>query len=172
MVSAMITTRSQSCCHVVTTTASSASSHSPVDTAPSQPFPCPDCREPTLLPGNDPNRLPTAFFINRMKELHSRMEKTHGKLETLCEICARGKATAFCRQCVKFICEECVKSHQRMKALFTGHVVSTLEELKQGGVKELSVVDTPPQKCANHERTLEDFLFRLQQANLSRLPHL
>ena len=44
---------------------------------PNQPFPCPDCREPTLLPGNDPDRLPTAFFINRMKELHSRMEKTH-----------------------------------------------------------------------------------------------
>ena len=46
---------------------------------PNQPFPCPDCREPTLLPGNNLDRLPTAFVINRMKALHSRMEKAYGK---------------------------------------------------------------------------------------------
>ena len=129
---------------------------------PNQPFPCPDCREPTLLPGNDPDRLPTAFFINRMKELHSRMEKAHGKLEAPCELCPRGKATAFCRQCVNFICDECVKSHKWMKP-FAGHVVSTLEELKQGGVKELSVVDTPAQKCPDHDEPLKIFCFDCKQ---------
>ena len=129
---------------------------------PNQPFPCPDCREPTLLPGNDPDRLPTAFFINRTKELHSRMEKAHGKLEAPCELCPRGKATAFCRQCVKFICDECVKSHKRMN-MFAGHVVSTLEELKQGGVKELSVVDTPAQKCPDHDEPLKIFCFDCKQ---------
>ena len=125
---------------------------------PNQPFPCPDCREPTLLLGNDPDRLPTAFFINRMKELHSRMEKAHGKLEAPCEMCFHGKATAFCRQCVNFICDECVRSHQRLR-VFAGHVVSTLEELKQGGVKELSVVDTPAQKCPDHDEPLKIFCF-------------
>ena len=129
---------------------------------PNQPFPCPDCREPTLLPGNDPDRLPTAFFINRMKELHSRMEKAHGKLEALCEMCSHGKATAFCRQCVNFICDECVKSHQRLR-VFAGHAVSTLEELKQGGVKELSVVDTPAQKCPDHDEPLKIFCFDCKQ---------
>ena len=127
---------------------------------PNQPFPCPDCREPTLLPGNDVDRLPTAFFINRMKELHSRMEKAHGVLKALCELCSHGKATAFCRQCVKFICEECVKSHQRMvSTVFAGHVVSTLEELKEGGVNELSVVDTPPKKCTDHDEPKKIFCF-------------
>ena len=129
---------------------------------PNQPFPCPDCREPTLLPGNDPDRLPTVFFINRMKELHSRMEKAHGKLEALCELCPRGKVTAFCRQCVNFICAECVKSHKWMKP-FAGHVVSTLIELKQGGVKELSVVDTPAQKCPDHDEPLKIFCFDCKQ---------
>ena len=129
---------------------------------PNQPFPCPDCREPTLLPGNDPDRLPTAFFINRMKELNSRMEKAHGKLEAPCELCPRGKATAFCHQCVNFICDECVKSHQRLR-VFAGHVVSTLEELKQGGVKELSVVDTPAQKCPDHDEPLKIFCFDCKQ---------
>ena len=129
---------------------------------PNQPFPCPDCREPTLLPGNDPDRLPTAFFINRMKELHSRMEKAHGKLEAPCEMCSYGKATAFCRQCVNFICDECVTSHQRLR-VFAGHVVSTLEELKQGGVKELSAVDTPAQKCPDHDEPLKIFCFDCKQ---------
>ena len=62
-----------------------------------KPFPCPECRSDTLLPGNDPNQLPTAFFVNRMKELHTKMEKAHGKVEALCEQCSGDKATAFCR---------------------------------------------------------------------------
>ena len=90
------------------------------------------------------------------------MEKAHGKLEAPCELCPRGKATAFCRQCVNFICDECVKSHKWMKP-FAGHVVSTLEELKQGGVKELSVVDTPAQKCPDHDEPLKIFCFDCKQ---------
>ena len=129
---------------------------------PDQLFPCPDCREPTLLPDNNVDRLPTAFFINRMKELHSRMGKTHGKLEALCEMCSGGKATAFCRQCVNFICNECVKSHKRLR-VFDGHVVSTLEELKQGKVKELAVFETPSQKCVDHEEPKKIFCFDCNQ---------
>ncbi|XP_064396555.1 E3 ubiquitin-protein ligase TRIM71-like [Halichondria panicea] len=123
-----------------------------------QPFPCPDCREPTLLPDNNPDRLPTAFFINRMKALHSRMEKAHGKLEAICEMCSGGKATAFCRQCVNFICEDCVKSHKRLR-VFAGHAISTLDELKQGGVKELTFESPPPQKCEDHEEPKKIFCF-------------
>ncbi|XP_064397529.1 E3 ubiquitin-protein ligase TRIM71-like [Halichondria panicea] len=125
---------------------------------PNQPFPCPDCREPTLLPNNNPDRLPTAFFINRMKALHSRMEKAHGKLEATCEMCSGGKATAFCRQCVNFICEDCVKSHKRLR-VFAGHAISTLDELKQGGVKELTFESPPPPKCEDHEELKKIFCF-------------
>ncbi|XP_064397514.1 tripartite motif-containing protein 3-like [Halichondria panicea] len=125
---------------------------------PNQSFPCPDCREPTLLPDNNPDRLTTAFFINRMKALHSRMEKAHGKLETTCEMCSGGKATAFCRQCVNFICEDCVKSHKRLR-VFAGHAISTLDELKQGGVKELTFESPPPPKCEDHEELKKIFCF-------------
>ncbi len=120
---------------------------------PNQPFPCPDCREPTLLPDNNPDKLPTAFFINRMKALHSRMEKAHGKLEATCEMCPGGKSTAFCRQCV---CEE---SH-KMRA-FAGHAVSTLDELKQGGVKEEEVTfkNPPPPKCKDHGEPKKIYCF-------------
>ena len=90
------------------------------------------------------------------------MEKAHGKLEALCEMCSCAKSIAFCRQCVSFICSHCVKSHERMKA-FAGHVVSTLEELKQGGVKELSVVDVSNQKCLDHDERKKLFCFDCQQ---------
>ncbi len=50
--------------------------------------------------------------------------------------CSGSKAEAFCRQCAEFICAECVKSHHRMKA-FAGHKTVTLDELKEGGVKEM-----------------------------------
>ena len=123
---------------------------------PNEPFPCPDCREPTLLPDNNPDKLPTAFFINRMKEIHSRMEKLHSKLEVTCEMCSRGKVTAFCRQCVDFICDKCVELHQYIK-VFAGHKISTLEELKQGGVKELVFNDLPPPKCDDHDEPKKIF---------------
>ena len=86
------------------------------------------------------------------------MEKAHGKLETTCEMCSGGKATAFCRQCVNFICEDCVRPHQRMK-VFATHIVSTLEQLKQGGVKELTFENPPPPKCEDHEELKKIFCF-------------
>ena len=72
-----------------------------------QPFPCPECRSVTFLPQNDPDQLPTAFFVNRMKELYAKMEKARGEVEAYCELCSSGaKATAYCRQCAAFICDE------------------------------------------------------------------
>ena len=86
------------------------------------------------------------------------MEKAHGKLETTCEMCSGGKATAFCRQCVNFICEDCVKCHKRLR-VFAGHAISTLDNLKQGGVKELTFESPPPPKCEDHEELKKIFCF-------------
>ena len=66
------------------------------------------------------------------------MEKAGGRLEALCEQCSGGKATAFCRHCTEFICEECVKSHQKMKA-FAEHKVSTIERLRVAEAVTISV---------------------------------
>ena len=123
-----------------------------------RPFPCPECRQDTLLPQNDPDRLPTPFFVNRMKELHGKMEKAHGKVEAACEMCSKSKAIAFCRQCTDFICSECVKSHETLK-IFRGHKVVTLEELKQGGAKEIPLKEGPPMMCPEHEEQMKIFCF-------------
>ena len=125
---------------------------------PNLPFQCPECRLITLVPQNDPNKLTTAFFVNRLKELHGKMEKAHGKVEAPCEQCRGGVSVAFCRQCAEFICADCVKSHQKMK-VFASHKVVTLEELKKGGAKQILVSRPPPPKCPIHDELMKIFCF-------------
>ena len=126
--------------------------HLALRTGMDKPFPCPECRKDTTLPEASVDNLPTAFFVNRMKEVHSKLELSHGKVEAKCEMCLEDKAEAFCRQCTKFICVECVKAHQRLKQAFPGHHVSTLEELKEGGVEEIIIQEPTHEACKVHDQ--------------------
>ena len=127
-----------------------------------QPFPCPECRNETLLPHGDPDRLPTAFFVNRLKELYSKMEKASGKVEAQCEMCSGGHVTAFCRQCTYFICSECVSSHQKMK-VFVGHIVTTIDELKRGGANQFLAQQPSSAVCPDHDVKLNMFCLDCRQ---------
>ena len=123
-----------------------------------QPFPCPECRTDTFLPQYDPDQLPTAFFVNRMKEVHAKLEKVEGNVEAKCEQCCGGVATAFCRHCIDFICADCVKSHQRLK-VFAGHEVSSLEDLKKGGARAIVAKLPPPPTCKVHEEQAKIYCY-------------
>ena len=123
-----------------------------------RPFACPECRRGTVLPQNDPDQLPTAFFVNRMKELRTKMEKAQGKVEAICELCSGAKVEAFCRQCAEFICNDCVRSHRKMKT-FAAHRVVTLQELKEGGAKAISLKEAPPPVCEDHNEQLKIYCF-------------
>ena len=125
---------------------------------PNSPFACPECRRGTILPQNDPDQLPTAFFVNRMKQLRTKMEKVQGKMEAVCEMCSRAKAEAFCRQCTEFICNDCVRLHGVLK-VFAGHKVVTLQELKEGGAKAIPLKEAPPSMCKDHDEQLKIYCF-------------
>ena len=124
-----------------------------------KPFPCPECRKDTTLPEASVDNLPTAFFLNRMKELHSKLELSHGKVEAKCESCLEDKAEAFCRQCTKFICADCVKAHQRLKKLFPGHKISTLNELKEGGAEDILIQEPSHEACKVHDQPKNIFCY-------------
>ena len=124
-----------------------------------KPFPCPECRKDTTLPEASVDNLPTAFFVNRMKELHSKLELAYGKVEAKCEMCLEDKAEAFCRQCTKFICAECVKQHQRMKILFPCHKVSTLDELKEGKAEEILIQEPSHEACKVHDQPMSVYCY-------------
>ena len=154
----MITSASPRSSPASTTTARSASDNWPSEPGPTAPLRAPECRSGTVLPQNDPDQLRTAFFVNRMKELHAKMEKTQGKVEAVCEMCSRAKAEAFCRQCTDFICNSCVGLHQTLK-MFAGHKVVTLQELKEGGAKEIPLKEAPPSMCKDHDEQLKIYCF-------------
>lgn len=49
----------------------------------------------------------------------------------MCEACGHSNAEAFCRQCTNFLCRDCTESHQRLKKLFPGHKIVSLEEAQE-----------------------------------------
>ena len=124
---------------------------------PNCPFACPECRRRIVLSQNDPDQLCTAFFVNRMKEVHARMEKAQGKVEAICDMCSGAKAEAFCRQCTDFICKDCVRSHGVMK-VFAGHKIVTIQELKVRD-KEILLKEPSPAMCKGHNEQVKIFCF-------------
>ena len=93
-----------------------------------------------------------------MKELHTKMEKAEGKVEVVCEMCSKSKAEAFCRNCMDFICTDCMTLHKRLK-VFAGHQVVTLEELQMGWAKQIPLKEAPPMLCKDHDEQLKIFCF-------------
>ena len=136
-----------------------------IDTAASKDkdfFSCPECRTDTKVSENDPHKLPTAFFVNRMKALYSKREKTTGKVKVECEQCSVQEAIAFCRQCAEFICEKCNEAHKRMKA-FSSHRVSTLEELRGRSSKQLPPEKLPsPSACSVHDEPVKLYCYNCE----------
>ncbi len=129
-------------------------------TASNKPFSCPECRKDTILPEGGVEELKTAFFVNRYKSNYYALERVHGKAEVKCEGCSDSgtKAEAFCRQCVTFICKECVRQHKKLKA-FSSHEVDSLEDLKPGRAKEIAAKEPPTKKCLTHEEPLIIYCF-------------
>ena len=123
-----------------------------------EPFSCPECRTEIVLPNGSPDNLPTAFFINRMKEVYDNFLKVLKKVEAKCEMCFRGIASAFCRHCTYFICAECVKSHERMR-VFAEHKVSTLDELNDGGQENIVAKLIPPLMCKVHDEKAKIYCY-------------
>ena len=124
-----------------------------------KPFSCPECRKDITLPQGGVGNLQAAFFVNRLKQVHSKLERATGEVEAKCEMCSiSGKAEAFCRHCMMFICAECVNHHQDLK-VFAGHKTSSLDKLKKGGAREFITPEPTLQTCKEHEQPMNIFCF-------------
>ena len=124
-----------------------------------KPFSCPECCKETTLPQGGVDNLQAAFFINRLKQVHSKLERATGEVEAKCEMCSkRDKAEAFCRHCMMFICAECVKHHQDLK-VFSGHKTASLDKLKEGGAREFITPEPTLQTCKEHEQPMNIFCY-------------
>jgi DNA-binding beta-propeller fold protein YncE len=124
-----------------------------------KPFDCPECRRATTLPSGGVADLDGAFFVERMKDVYDKMAKAEGKVDAVCEQCVgSAKAVAFCRQCSEFICDDCARSHKRIK-VFVDHTVASLADLKKGGARDIPLKQAPLLKCSEHEEPMKIFCF-------------
>ena len=130
-------------------------------TGKDKPFSCPECRSETRLPDGGVDELKSAFFINRFKSTFSALELAQGKVEVKCEACASEEtAVSFCRQCAVFICNTCVEAHQRLKKMFEGHEVVSIQDLKEGRAKaDITIKEPSPAKCLVHQELLKVYCF-------------
>ena len=129
-------------------------------TGKNKPFSCPECRKDTTLPEGGVEELKSAFFINRLESMYAKHKKALSK-QVQCEICTNPEALAdaFCRQCDKFACKNCVHMHTVMKALFDGHEIVTIDQLQRVKAEELVPKNPKPNKCQVHGKSLKIFCF-------------
>ena len=121
-------------------------------------FECPECRRPTKLPDGGVAELDGAFFVERLKDLYGKMARVEGRVDAVCEQCGEGASVAFCRQCAEFICDDCARSHKKMKS-FSGHEVASLADLRKGGSRQILLKEAPLQKCPEHDDIMKIFCF-------------
>ncbi len=125
-----------------------------------KPFPCPECRKTTVLPEGGEGELKSAFILNRLKSMYLKHKKALSK-QVSCEICTNANATAeaFCRQCSKFACKNCVHMHSVMKAAFEEHECIPIEQLQNIRSEEFVPKHPEPKKCSTHGEQLKILCF-------------
>ncbi len=124
-----------------------------------KPFPCPECRKDTVLPEGGVEELQSEFKLNRLKSMYLKHKKALSKQVT-CEICnVKATAEAFCHQCDKFVCKNCIDMHSVMTALFEGHECVPIEQLQKFQSEQLLPKHPEPKKCSIHKKKLKIFCF-------------
>ena len=86
---------------------------------------CPTCRRTTLLPPSGVSGLQTDFHTEHLFEIRETLAKMKEPQNTQCEKCKKFKATGFCRDCAKFVCEKCTEIHEMWEELATHQIVGT-----------------------------------------------
>ena len=86
---------------------------------------CPTCRRTTLLPPTGVSGLQTDFHTEHLFEIRETLAKMKEPQNTQCEKCKKFKATGFCRDCAKFVCEKCTEIHEMWEELATHQIVGT-----------------------------------------------
>ena len=58
------------------------------------------------------------------------------------------KLKLFAESAACFLCGECIKSHQRLKVVFDGHEILSIDEVRKARAKDV-LTQNPPAKSAN-----------------------
>ena len=89
---------------------------------------CPMCRQTTQQPDKGVSGFQSAFHINNLLELHQVLEKVSGSQQNNCVNCHKELAAGYCKQCSKFLCQNCVDRHNGW-ADFSSHQILGVEDV-------------------------------------------
>ena len=113
---------------------------------------CPQCKVEHVLPPQGIEGFTTFFTINNLLELLKIHEVNEEKPK-----CTSGLdedfAVARCLTCSDYLCEGCLKIHQKQR-LTRNHAIKTLEEIKQSDKKTGAQSLHKRQHCQEHEDEL------------------
>ena len=116
---------------------------------------CPTCRHCTQLPQpTGAADFPAAFHINNLKEVYNLMIKVSGHQQVTCDNCTTTNATGYCKECAKFLCQECIDVHKKW-APIADHIITSLDEVVVSASKMLPT--KLKIKCSTHNKPLEIF---------------
>ena len=116
---------------------------------------CPTCQHHTQLPQPiGAADFPTAFQINNLKEVYDLMTKVSGHQQVTCDNCTTTNATGYCKECAKFLYQECINNHQKFTAI-ADHKMTSLNDLVTSASKLLP--EKQKIKCSTHNKPLEIF---------------
>ncbi len=116
---------------------------------------CPKCRRPTPLPPTGVSGLQAAFNVHHLFDIQETLKKVKEPQKLACEKCSKTtrKATSFCRQCTKFICDLCTNIHKEYEE-FEGHEVVTIEKVEGDLIRLVSPKKTSP-RCPKHDENMK-----------------
>ena len=122
---------------------------------------CPTCRHHTQLPHpTGVAGFPAAFQINNLKEVYNLMTKVSGHQQVACDNCTTTNATGYCKECAKFLCQECINVHKKFAAI-ADHKITSLDNLITSASQLLPVKQEI--KCSEHNKPLEIFCETCQE---------
>ena len=118
---------------------------------------CPKCRRATPLPPTGVSGLQAAFNVHHLFDIQETLKKVKEPQKLACEKCSKTtrKATSFCRQCTKFICDLCTTIHKEYEE-FEGHEVVSIEKVEGDLIRLVSPKKTSP-RCPKHDESMKLF---------------
>ena len=127
-----------------------------VQTAEQNAIVCPLCRQTTELSSKGIECLPSNFLYTRMIDIvRVQGDSTWAGDEPKCGNCDEtDQPKSYCFGCVCFLCEECLRVHDRIKAIREGHRVTELAVLDSS---ELQNLMRRSSRCKQHKDNVLEF---------------
>ncbi len=115
---------------------------------------CPTCRSPCQLPQQGVTALPPSFTMNNLTEVYNLLKKVTGNRHAPCDKCNKADADHYCKQCAKFLCQQCLQQHDEW---ITGHQTLDLDEVMNSVYRLQQAKQEVHNICPDHSKPIEIF---------------